>query len=119
MGEPDPANLPRLLMRCALFLLSVIFGIFGASAVLHASAVALEDLTMLLPSVILMLAPYLMGAIEAAWNLSIFGSALLTVLVACLCTALFFLGLGALGDGSAGAGQGVIKPALHTVLPVG
>lgn len=119
MGEPDPANFPRLLMRCLLFLLSIVFGIFGASAVLHASAVDLQDLTMLLPSVLLMLAPYLMGAIEAAWNLSIVGSALLTVLVACLCTALFFLNLGALGDDSAGADQGDIKPAFQTALPAG
>jgi hypothetical protein len=119
MSEPDEANLARLLMRCALFLLSIVLGIFGATAILHAPVVSLEDLTMLLPSAILIVAPYVMGAVEAAWNLSLLGSALITVLVACLCTGLFFLGLGALGDGSAGSGHIEIKPALQRVLPIG
>jgi hypothetical protein len=57
-------------------------------------AVAVEDLTMLLPSVILALTPYLMNAMEAALGLSLMGSIVLTVVVASLCTGLYFIGLG-------------------------
>jgi hypothetical protein len=94
MSEADPASLPRSILRFGLFFLALVLGILGTTAILHVPAVAVEDLTMLLPSVILALTPYLMNAMEAALGLSLMGSIVLTVVVASLCTGLYFIGLG-------------------------
>ncbi len=119
MSQPDTTSLPRSFMRLALVVMSFGFAIFGTTAVLHAPAFTLEELTVLLPSVILMLAPHVMTALDAAWELSLFGSAVITVLVAGFCTALFFFGLGSLDDSRAGPAQSEIKPVLLEVLPAG
>lgn len=101
----EPASLPRSILRSVLFLMSIVFLIFGVSAVLHQSAITLQDLTVLLPSLILMLAPYLVGLIEGAWNLSLFSSAIIAVALTCLCTALFFLGLDSFDESSTDLGR--------------
>ena len=94
MSEADPASLPRSILRFGLFFLALVLGILGTTTILHVPTVAVEDLTMLLPSVILALTPYLMNAVEAALGLSLVGSIVLTVVVASLCTGLYFIGLG-------------------------
>jgi hypothetical protein len=116
MSEADPTSLPRSIVRFALFLLALVLGILGTTAILHMPTVAIEDLTMLLPSVILALTPVLMNAVEAALGLSLMGSIVLAVVVASLCTGLYFVGLGSFRPAIAERADSGARPALRLSL---
>jgi hypothetical protein len=118
MSEADPTSLPRSILRFGLFLLALVLGILGTTAILHVPAVALEDLTMLLPSVILALTPFLMNAVEAALGLSLMGSIVLAVVVASLCTGLYFVGLGSFRPAIAERADSGADPTLRLSLAV-
>ncbi len=117
MSEADPTSLPGSIVRFALFLLALVLGILGTTAILHMPTVAIEDLTMLLPSVILALTPLLMNVVEGALGLSLVGSIVLAVVVASLCTGLY-VGLGSFRPAIAERADSHARPALRLSLAV-